>query len=227
MRGSTGEASQRAIGRARSQLAEPLWKRAYDELFRMVQEREIPAGEPIVEVQLAGQMGISRTPLRQALQRLEVEGLLRKTVNQSYVVRKVELNEYLQSLRVRELLEAEAAALSARRVDREDIERARRHVHEVQNRRPYNMLQHWASDDEVHELFIRRCGNEIMTGILRSLRVTTKLFEIERLSERLEPDSRQHERILDALKDEDPDAAREAVADHIRSLFDFAIRTVA
>lgn len=206
---------------------DPLWKRAYDELSRMVQEREIPAGAAIVELQLAKQLGISRTPLRQALQRLEVEGLLRKTVNQSYVVRKVELNEYLQSLKVRELLEAEAAALSAGRIDPADIDRARRHLSEVQKKRPYNMLEHWASDDEVHELFIGRCGNEIMANLLRSLRVTTKLFEIERLSERLEPDSEQHEDILNALASGDSDAARHAVAHHIRSLFDFAIRTVA
>jgi len=65
-----------------------------------------------------------------------------------------------------------------------------------------------------------------MADMLRSLRVTTKLFEIERLSERLDPDSHQHERILDALAAEDADAAREAVAAHIRSLFDFAIQTV-
>ncbi len=205
----------------------PLWKRAYDELSRMVQEREIPAGAAIVELQLAKQLGISRTPLRQALQRLEVEGLLRKTVNQSYIVRKVELNEYLQSLKVRELLEAEAAALSAGRIDPADIDRARHHLSEVQKRRPYDMLEHWASDDEVHELFIGRCGNEIMANLLRSLRVTTKLFEIERLSERLEPDSEQHEDILNALASGNSDSARQAVAHHIRSLFEFAIRTVA
>jgi len=207
--------------------SDPLWKRAYDELSRMVQEREIPAGVAIVELQLAKQMGISRTPLRQALQRLEVEGLLRKTVNQSYVVRKVELNEYLQSLKVRELLEAEAAALSAGRIEPAEIDKALRRLGEVQKKRPYDMLEHWASDDEVHELFIGRCGNEIMANLLRSLRVTTKLFEIERLSERLEPDSEQHEDILNALTRGDSEAARQAVAHHIRSLFEFAIRTVA
>jgi DNA-binding GntR family transcriptional regulator len=92
--------------------------------------------------------------------------------------------------------------------------------------RPYDKHAHWRSDDEVHNLFIDHCGNEIMADTVRALRVTTKLFEIERLSERLDPDSRQHERILDALAAEDPEAARDAVAAHIRSLFEFAIQTV-
>ncbi len=204
----------------------PLWKRAYDALSRMIQEKELAAGEPVVELQVAGRLGVSRTPLRQALQRLELEGLLLKSGRQSYTVRKVDLREYLQSLRVRELLEAEAAALSAGRIPPEAIATARRNLEAVRERRPYDKHAHWRSDAEVHDLFIDHCGNDTMADMLRSLRVTTKLFEIERLSERLDPDSHQHERILDALSAQDGDAAREAVAAHIRSLFDYAIQTV-
>lgn len=204
----------------------PLWRRAYDALSRMIQEKELPAGAPVVELQVAQQLGVSRTPLRQALQRLELEGLLRKSGRQSYVVRKVDLREYLQSLRVRELLEAEAAALSAGRIPAEAIAEARRNLEAVRVKRPYDKLAHWRSDDEVHGLFISHCGNETMAEILRALRVTTKLFEIERLSERLDPDSRQHEDILDALARADAEGARTAVAAHIRSLFAFAIETV-
>ena len=201
--------------------------RAYQSLLSMIQERRLQSGAPVVEQQLASLIGVSRTPLRHALQRLEIEGLLKKDANKSYIVRKVELKEYLQSLRVRELLEAEAAALAVDRIPPEAIETARSNLHAVQARQPYDMIAHWRSDDEVHNLFILNCGNETMTGILRSLRVTTNLFEIEKLSERLEPDSQQHERILDALAVRDGKAARRAVAAHIRSLFQFAVRTVA
>lgn len=200
--------------------------KAYASLFEMIQERQLPSGAPVVEQQLASLIGVSRTPLRSALQRLEIEGLLYKDANKSYLVRKVELREYLQSLRVRELIEAEAAALAVDRIPPEAIEVARSNLHKVKAREPYDMISHWRSDDEVHDLFILNCGNEIMTGILQSLRVTTNLFEIEKLSERLEPDSRQHERILDALKARDSKASRRAVAAHIRSLFQFAVRAV-
>ena len=64
-----------------------LSEKAYIELYRMIQERELPSGEPIIEAYLAELLGVSRTPLRQALQRLESEGLLRKLESRSYVLR--------------------------------------------------------------------------------------------------------------------------------------------
>lgn len=203
-----------------------LSRHAYDAISAMVERRELAAGSVIVEQQLADQMGISRTPLRQALQKLEAEGVLVKSANRSFYVRKVELREYLQSLKIRELLESEAAALCVNRVTPDAIQQVRANLHAVKAQRPYDMLAHWRSDDEVHGLFIENCGNRVMTDLIHGLRASTKMFEIDRLAERLEPDSKQHEAILDALEMRDAQAARDAVAKHIRSLFQFAIETV-
>ena len=199
---------------------------AYAVILDMIQQRQLPSGLPLVEQQLATKIQVSRTPLRHAMQRLEVEGLLSKDNNKSFIVRKVELKEYLQSLRVRELLEAEAASMSVGYISLAAIEVARTNLQTVQSKSPYDMISHWRSDDEVHDLFISNCGNDTLINILNSLRTTTKLFEIEKLSERLEPDSQQHEQILDALIKQDAKAARRAVATHIKSLFQFAVRTV-
>jgi DNA-binding GntR family transcriptional regulator len=203
-----------------------LSEKAYLALYHMIQRRELPSGKPIVEIHLAKMLGVSRTPLRQALQRLESEGLLRKLESRSYILRRVELKEYLQSLKVREILEAEAAELAIKRIDLMAINQARTYLHEVKERVPYDMLSHWESDDQVHDLFINSCGNIVIRDILYSLRVTTKLFEIERLSERLNPDSSEHETLLDALEAGDAIAARSAVILHLRSLADFAIRVL-
>lgn len=202
-----------------------LSKFVYDSLFRMIRERELRGGDTIVEARVAEQLGVSRTPLREAMQRLEVEGLLQKGANRSYQVRKVELKEYLQSLRVREVLETEAVALAIDRVLPENIEAARSAVRTVENTSPYDKVAHWKADALVHELFISCCGNDVMTRLLLSLRVTTQLFEIDRLANRLEPDSREHERILDAIEARDEKAARKHVGNHLRSLFDFAIKS--
>jgi DNA-binding GntR family transcriptional regulator len=164
---------QDATGRAVPGASSTLSQQAYFALSRMIQERELPSGQPIVEVQLAAMLGVSRTPLRQALQRLESEGLLRKLESRSYVVRRVELKEYLQSLKVRELLEAEAAELSIGRIEPAAIARARIHVREVRDRDPYDILAHWQSDDEVHGLYIDACANLVVRDILQNLRVTT------------------------------------------------------
>lgn len=199
---------------------------AYGAISTMIEQRELAAGSVIVEQQIADVLGISRTPLRHALQKLESQGVLVKSANRSFQVRKVELSEYLQSLKVRELLEAEAAALCVDRIDPAEIAAARETLKAVKNQQPYDMLAHWRSDDEVHGLVIENCGNRVMADMLLSLRASTKMFEIDRLAERLEPDTRQHESILDALEARDARLARKAMAGHIRSLRQFAIDTV-
>lgn len=199
---------------------------AYEALATMVRERELKPGDAVVEQHVAEMLGVSRTPLREAMQRLEAEGLLRKSSGRSFEVRTVDLKEYLQSLRVREILEPEAAALAAGRIDPARIAEARDFSRVLERTEPYDMVLHWRCDDLIHRLIIDRCGNDVMARTLLLLRGTTQLFEIERLADRLGPDAREHERILDALEAKDPKAARRAVAQHIRSLFRFAVQTV-
>lgn len=220
----SGTAGSKSSNTARK--PKTLSDKAYTALAELIRTREIVGGEPLVELQLAKRLGVSRTPLRQAMQRLEGEGLLRKGANRSYLVRQVDLKEYLQSLRVREVLEPEAAALAIDFVTPEMIAPVRENLIRTRDARPYDMLAHWRSDDEVHDLFIRNCRNEVLTGILVSLRGATQLFEIERLAERLAPDSSEHERILNAMAEGDARGARQAVTTHLRSLFKFAVRSV-
>lgn len=200
--------------------------RAYETLSATIRERKLKAGEPVVEQHLAEVLGLSRTPLRHALQRLELEGLLIKAGGRSYQVRKVSIGEYLQSLRVREILEPEAALQSIGRVSQAAIDAARDALRSMARKVPYDMVEHWKSDDAVHDLFINNCGNAVMTSTLHALRVTTQLFEIDRLTDRLDPDSFEHIAILDAIQNGDGKQAKRAVATHIRSLIKFAIDTI-
>ncbi|MEM7696651.1 MAG: GntR family transcriptional regulator [Pseudomonadota bacterium] len=197
--------------------------RAHRALTDKIMARTLRGGDALVEGRLAAELGISRTPLREALQRLEGEGLVVKTPHQPYTVRRVDLADYLQSLRVREVLEAEAAALATGRVSIAAIDAARKTLLALEKLDPYDVHAHWASDDEVHRLFIDGCGNAVMARILYELRATTRLFETAQLADRLGPDQREHLAILDALSAGNADAVRRATAAHARSLFRFAV----
>ena len=207
-------------------LTSTLAERAYIAVLNMIQQRIISSGQQIVELRLAKELGISRTPIRQALRLLEGEGLLQKSGGKSYMVRRVDLREYLQSLKVRELLESEAAFSATEFVPSDKINSVWENLKFTEKLRPYSIIAHWQSDAEVHELFISACPNIVLRNVIRELRVTTKLFEIANLSERLEPDSRQHEAILDALYKKQPDAAKQAVQTHINSLYQFALKVL-
>ena len=204
-------------------LADTLAEQAYADLSRMIHQRDFKGGQQLVELRLAQQLGISRTPIRQALRRLEGEGLLQKSGSRHYFVRRVELQEYLHSLKVREILESEAAHTATDYICEKKIQTVLKNLKIVETQQPYSMLSHWQSDEEVHGIFIDACPNRVLREVIRSLRATTKLFEIENLSERLEPDSRQHETILTALLNKDNAAARAAVKEHIKSLYKFAL----
>ncbi len=199
---------------------------AYRSISEMIRDRRLRGGDVIVEQRLAEALGISRTPLREALQRLEGEGLVRKTANRSFVVRLVDLTEYLQSLKVREILEGEAAALAVGRIPPQTLRAVRAEILELEAATSYHTDAHWLSDDNLHGLFIDHCGNDVMADMIRSLRVTTRLFEIARLSDRLGPDSREHLAIVDALESGDAKAAKKATQTHIRSLARDALATV-
>jgi DNA-binding GntR family transcriptional regulator len=199
---------------------------AYKAVSDMIRSRRIRGGEVVIEAKIAEMLGVSRTPLREALQRLEGEGLVVKSAYRSFMVRNVDLSEYLQSLKVREILEGEAAALAIGRIPRGSIGAARREIDELMAATSYHTDAHWRSDDTVHGLTIDGCANPTMGRMIRDLRVTTRLFEIARLSDRLEPDSREHLEILDALEAEDAKWARRAAQAHIRSLTRFALAEV-
>lgn len=206
--------------------AAKLANRAYDAVSEMIRKRQLRGGEIITEARLAEQLKISRTPLREALQRLEGEGLVLKRTGRSFVVRHVDLREYLQSLKVREILEAEAAGLAVGHIPSDQIAAVRHEIHALKAALTFHTDAHWRSDDNLHGLYIDHCGNEVLGQIIRNLRVTTRLFEIARLSDRIELDESEHLAILAALDKNDANAARKAVQSHIHSLSRSALETV-
>ena len=196
---------------------------AYRSVTEMIRDRRLRGGDVIGEQRLAEMLGISRTPLREALQRLEGEGLVVKTANRSFTVRHVDLAEYLQSLKAREILETEAAAQAAGHIPPGRLRLVRAEAVDLQGSTAVHTDAHWQSDDNVHRIYADHCGNEVMARLIAGLRTTTRLFEIARLSDRVAPDTAEHIAILEALAAEDPRAARRAVAAHLRSLTRFAL----
>lgn len=195
----------------------------YRSVSEMIRSRRLRGGDVIVEAKLAATLGVSRTPMREALQRLEGEGLVHKGEGRNYVVRRVDLGEYLQSLRLRLLVEPEAAVLALDNIPRRTLLTVRLEIMELLDAKTYHTDQHWFSDDNLHGMIIDHCGNAVMARVLRDLRAATRLFEIDQLKERLIPDSSEHLKIIEAIQASDAEATRESVANHIRSLIAFAV----
>ena len=198
---------------------------AYQKLLDMIVHRQLSGGEVLVESRLAGSLGLTRTPLREALVRLEGEGLLVKQANRSFAVRSVRVSEFFQSLRVREYLESHAAALAAKRVAPPDIAALRKRIAllaETEAQSP----EHWKLDNDLHNWLAQSSGNAVLAQIVRKLRITTQLFEIGQPFDRVQADAIEHLAILQALEQGDPEAAQQAIVSHLRNIEADVLRIV-
>ena len=123
--------AQREEGLSETRAAS-LGERAYRRLREMILDRELEAGALLNEQRVAEQLDMSRTPVREALIRLTGEGLLVRADARSFSVRAVSAREFFESMRVRELLEAQAIDLGIQRLSVASIEALEAKVHALE-----------------------------------------------------------------------------------------------
>jgi GntR family transcriptional regulator, rspAB operon transcriptional repressor len=190
---------------------------AQSRLTRLILDRELAAGTPIVEEKLALSLDISRTPLREALARMEAEGLVVKAGGRSYQVRLVTAPEFFQSMRVREVLEREIVRSAAPAIPPAEIAALQARIARLVPGQGDNHL-YWQADNALHSLFADHCGNPVMAGVVQDMRITARLFEASSPFGRAAADQQEHLAILQAAAAGDAAAAGLAMARHIRNL---------
>nr|WP_163502142.1 GntR family transcriptional regulator [Halomonas socia] len=160
-----------AAGSGSSSLSDWAQKKIADMILR----RQLAGGESVVEGRLAEELTVSRTPMREALLRLEGEGLLVKQTGRSYTVRKVSPSEFFQSMRVREIVEQEAISLSLKNIPKQSLLDIKETIDKLISTGGV-VEDFWDADNSVHEIFCTHSGNVVLSNIVRKLRVTTRLL---------------------------------------------------
>ncbi len=206
-----------AAGPGGDRRAASLSDRAFERVRGLIVDRKLASGEVLVEGRLAGQLLLTRTPLREALVRLEGAGFLVKRMNRSFAVRQVGLAEFFQSLKVRQYLESNAARLAAGRVLARDIRSFRQRIKSLA-RTDDHLPAHWILDDDLHNWLSAAGGNDVLVDAVRRLRITTQLFEIGCPFQRTRSDAEEHLAILDALEAGDGKASAAAVLKHLENI---------
>lgn len=189
---------------------------AYDMLLQQILDRTLVGGAVIQERRLAEAMGISRTPMRRALARLEGEGLLNRLTDRLLSVRLVSLTECLDAMAVRQLIEPEAARLATGRIPAAELEKLKTELSELMKNKKPSRAMHWTFDDNLHGAIARHSGNSALYETVTKLRLSTRLFEQMTMPQPTwSPGTEEHLKIIKAMERSEPDKAAEAMRVHL------------
>ena len=189
---------------------------AYEAIMRMILARELSGGDIVQERRPADKLDMSRTPVREALRRLEAEGWLVRLNTRTIGVKKIAINEYVAALQVRELLEPEAAALAAAKSQTKEIADWVERLDSIRLSKQVGLEQQWEFDQTLHMGIAQVTGNEVLLKIISELRKTTQIFENQTLPAKSFPGYDAHLAIINAIVEGDSDKARKAMQDHLR-----------
>ncbi len=170
------------------------------------------------ERRLADQLGVSRSPMRDALGRLEGQGLLVRNSRGILTVRVVTLEDYLNCLNLRLLIEPTAAALAAGRMTDADLSKLDSFLTEIEAAPDAEADTLWNFDDALHLTIGESSGNPFIAKTIIEMRRYTAIFERHQLSGRGKPGSADHRAILNALIAHDAAAAKDAMHQHLHEI---------
>ncbi len=194
----------------------PLSVMAHKALMDMLLSGELAPNEVVTERQIAIRLGISRTPMREAVRRLEGERFLERQRSGALVVRALPIEDFINILNVRRLVEGEAARLAAGRIAIVELEYLKSRIGDAL-RLPEDAVipDLAASDRDLHALIASAAGNPVLQQFIDDLKTRTAMFRFGRLPERRKTVCAEHLAIIDGLMAGDAQRSQQAMQDHI------------
>ncbi|MCU1313845.1 MAG: Transcriptional regulator, GntR family [Acidobacteriaceae bacterium] len=189
---------------------------AYEGLLDFLLSGNLRPNDVVVERRIAAQLGVSRTPLREAIRRLEGEKLLSRQNGGTIVVSPMSTEDFLNILHVRRLLEGEAARRAAGRVSLSKISALRKRIVGLKSGPHDETADATTLGRELHIHIAEASGNPLLASLIGDLGKRTRLFM--RVFERQAEVCDEHLAVIDALVREDGEGARAAMELHIDNM---------
>lgn len=197
-------------------------KRSYRLLQDMVLSFELKPGERINESELSKKLGVSRTPLREALNRLASENFVDFVTAKGFFRKAIKTREIYELLELRIALEVAGARLAARNASDEAIEELHVYMENMHDLRTMPLTEVVALDEKFHETLVGLSGNSEILNALRSVNARIQPIRYLGVDEaRMALGEQQQREICMALKQRDAERLVELLTIHIyRSLPD-------
>lgn len=196
---------------------------AYDEILRRIVSGKLREGEPIRGALIAKEMGLSRTPVIQAISRLTSEGVLNQELNRRAIVAAGAERWFVSLHEVRILLEPAAAKQAAGKLTAENLQILHEFAEQFEAESQWDARREAAYrlDFALHTTIADHCQNLMIRSIIdKCMSFKRFAYRIPNdMPERLERSHREHRDILQAIEDGDKEMAHASMLFHLRSTF--------
>jgi DNA-binding GntR family transcriptional regulator len=199
----------------------PLGEVVFEYLRNAILSGELKPGERLMEVTIADQLGVSRTPVREAIRKLEKENFVIMIPRKGAYVADLTKKDILEVLEIRKELEGFAAALAAERMNDTEREKLGRVIEDFNdgmiNMDKKRMID---CDNEFHSLIFYASKNQRLINIIFDLHDQFQRFRLVYFNEfnNFHEIQMSHSRIFEALLLNDPKMARKEAEDHVENI---------
>lgn len=196
----------------------PLRDVVFHTLRRAIMQGDLKPGERLMEIKLANRLGVSRTPIREAIRMLELEGLVTMVPRKGAQVAEITEKDLKDVLEVRRTLEIMAGEIACERITPELLEQLKNTGHEFMVRKDTNDFTSLAEVDvKFHDIIYAATGNQRLISILNNLREQMYRYRLEYLKdtgshERL---NSEHYEIYEGIRNGDKETVKAAIGRHI------------
>lgn len=193
-------------------------QRIYEEIKRRILDNELPAGTQVLENELASQLGVSRTPIREALVLLSRDGMVEVRPRHGMRVLPVSADDMQDIYDILTALESTAAEIvAARGVSKEEIARLEQAVANMDAALKKDDLKGWAQADErFHRLLVELTNNKRLISLVNTYWEQSHRVRMLTLKLRPKPihSNSDHAAVVEAIRKRDPEKARKVHHDH-------------
>ena len=198
----------------------PLREVVYETLREAIRNGSLTPGERLMEIQLAEELGVSRTPVREAIRKLELERFVVMLPRRGTYVANLSLKDINEVFEIRAALDGLAAGLAAERITEEELEQMERLLVEIADDiEQHNNQKIVESDEAFHDILYRASRNERLVGIICNLREQFTRFRSVSINYpgRLQNTLEEHRQLVEAIAQRNPEAAQQKAREHIEN----------
>lgn len=218
------------VNNAEIKLQKPMVDIVADIIRKKITNGEIKHNSKLSTRQLSEELGISRTPAREAIRRLESEGLIELLPRKGFIVKEYTIDKIKEIYEVRKFLEIKAINLACKNITNREIVKSEEIIQKlnrvIQNKKK-NILRIKELNDEFHFTIYQASRNETLCQIIRNLwfRISGLLITVLSMRNRGEETLQEHEIIVRALKGGNQEVCEAALKRHMeaaeRRLFEY------